>query len=403
MRGYVANKYGSLLLEDGMSENLQRGAQSLLETAGVSPERAEAVAPFAAIIPEMLPAIGESVGIDNTIRAAREGNYGEAALEGVLTGVGAVPVLGDLAKYAIIAGLGARGANTQGAQAALKQYNKDFPAGSEMFKHDPEYADASTMRQMEASAQAGNSRQPWFVGPEGMPRFEINDSGASLNRRLTRGAQQLLHDRVLDGEELTGKVGAVLNHKPLMNAYPFVADMPLTFLPKETIGSTAAYMPPVPELVAEYPQFKHGGIALAVEDMVKGDREELISSILHEVQHGVQNYEGFGAGASASMSPQDFVKRAENFGAEPAKIKRMKEMVKEAEEMDAEFGGTDYQDSLSRLFYKINSGEAESRAVEIRRRMSAADRKLRPPSMDYRSWYTEAPDAMSMFDFVEMQ
>ena len=62
MRAYVANRYAKSLLEDGMTENFEKGARGLLESAGMSPETAGKVAPFAAIIPEFIPGIGEAVG-----------------------------------------------------------------------------------------------------------------------------------------------------------------------------------------------------------------------------------------------------------------------------------------------------------------------------------------------------
>ena len=76
MRGYVANRYGSKLLEDGLAENLETGARGALEMAGASPENADKYAWLAAMIPEFIPRLGASVGINNTARAIDEGNYG---------------------------------------------------------------------------------------------------------------------------------------------------------------------------------------------------------------------------------------------------------------------------------------------------------------------------------------
>jgi hypothetical protein len=65
---------------------------------------------------DMIPFLGDAVGVDETKRAFDEGNYGEAALSGITTAAGAVPGVGDLAAAGLKGGAGLAG-NAMGAMA----------------------------------------------------------------------------------------------------------------------------------------------------------------------------------------------------------------------------------------------------------------------------------------------
>ena len=92
-----------------IEETMGRAATEGLLGLGVSPERAEFWGPIAAIAPQFLPGVGAGVGIDNTVRAINEGNYGEAAFEAGLTVLGEVPIFGDLAAKGLKSVLGRGG------------------------------------------------------------------------------------------------------------------------------------------------------------------------------------------------------------------------------------------------------------------------------------------------------
>jgi hypothetical protein len=54
---------------------------------------------------DFMPGLGELLGVDDTARAAKAGNYGEAAVNAGLMAVGAVPVVGDAAGQAVKKGI----------------------------------------------------------------------------------------------------------------------------------------------------------------------------------------------------------------------------------------------------------------------------------------------------------
>jgi hypothetical protein len=84
-------------LEQQLAEQAKRGLLGL----GFEQETAEEYAPWASLLAQFLPGVGEGVGIDNTVNAINDERYGDAAIEGGLTLLGAVPVVGDMAAAAI--------------------------------------------------------------------------------------------------------------------------------------------------------------------------------------------------------------------------------------------------------------------------------------------------------------
>lgn len=86
-----------MTLEEQLAEQAKRGLLGL----GLEQETAEEYAPWASLLAQFLPGVGEGVGIDNTVNAINDERYGDAAIEGGLTLLGAVPVVGDMAAAAI--------------------------------------------------------------------------------------------------------------------------------------------------------------------------------------------------------------------------------------------------------------------------------------------------------------
>jgi len=91
-------------LQGGMSASMTDALKETLLAAGLEEDTAETVAPILAIVPEFVPGVGGAVAADNTQRAIQEERYGDAALEAGLGLFGeAFPVVGDIAKWAILA------------------------------------------------------------------------------------------------------------------------------------------------------------------------------------------------------------------------------------------------------------------------------------------------------------
>ena len=103
-RAKLANRTAPVLQDENISETIQAGLKKGLMAAGFEEDTASTAAPILSMIPEFLPGVGGAIGVDNTRQHINEGNYGMAALEGGLTLAGeAFPVIGDLAKWSILA------------------------------------------------------------------------------------------------------------------------------------------------------------------------------------------------------------------------------------------------------------------------------------------------------------
>ena len=103
-RAQLANRVAPTLQDESISEKIEDGTKKGLMALGLEEETANKAAPWLSILPEFLPGVGGVVGADNTRKHISDGNYGMAALEGGLTVAGeAFPVIGDLAKWAILA------------------------------------------------------------------------------------------------------------------------------------------------------------------------------------------------------------------------------------------------------------------------------------------------------------
>ena len=161
----------------------------------------------------------------------------------------------------------------------------------------------------------------WFKGGDGKWRFEIDDSGSSINVdeplkhigdnskyfRLAYTLYDYNNSSYFDREEnLTslsdwasgehlpkpsdlaqkfasgnGTVGDILDHEELYRQYPFIAETRLNFedLGKNTMG-----------------RVKNGEITLNTS--LLSDVKELRSTLLHEIQHMIQDEEGFASGSN---------------------------------------------------------------------------------------------------------
>jgi hypothetical protein len=119
----------------------------------------------------------------------------------------------------------------------------------------------------------GESIGEWWRGEDGKWRFEIDDRGATLNYNVNQIAMGS-RPRTL---------GQFVNHPELFKAYPELKDMPIDF----QSSANSVY---------------HRGD----KSMTIGlGSENLKESLFHEVQHAVQEIEGFARGGSPeAMAPR---------------------------------------------------------------------------------------------------
>lgn len=173
----------------------------------------------------------------------------------------------------------------------------------------------------------------WFRGQDGMMKKEISDAGSSINPSA-----------LVPGFE--GKLSDVLNHPEGYAAYPHLADTPFTTkMPRGSEDNLGAQDPATGMIYANvlHPQFTdpHG-------------------TLLHEMQHGVQDAEGFAQGAA----PEDF-------------------------HNSLPLGARDPFDA-----YWRSSGEVEARNVDARKNLTSEQVRIIPPwaTEDYHPDYQFVPD-----------
>ena len=229
------------------------------------------------------------------------------------------------------AGQQAKGANTLNLLSAQRQVN--------------EGADPDTVRQ-----QTG-----WHRGIDGRWRFEISDNQAQVQPTAKGTSFGAIHSNaqlalIANGQSGGLSVADVLAHDRLYAAYPGLQYIPLGLMPA---GSTAT---------AKLNRAPGGMLTVMVAEKVP--RAEVASAILHELQHAIQNIEGFAQGGSS---------RTPAIAAAASQDLRVKT------------GSSNYQ----RL-----AGEIEARNTQARMGMTAAERSAIGPEFT-----ADTPDDQAIVTF----
>ena len=129
----------------------------------------------------------------------------------------------------------------------------------------------------------------WTKEASGKWAFRIDDSGAKLHGSLTTmGAEKRkLYNQ---GEEVSVKLGDLLDHPGLYEAYPQLKDMDIWLSPKD--GSAGQYVP------ANAKTKYAGSIVL---------RSDNKDTLLHELSHAIQEIEGFARGGAPEEASREFL------------------------------------------------------------------------------------------------
>jgi hypothetical protein len=228
-------------------------------------------------------------------------------------------------------------------------------------------ADKAALARAEEMTGAGASRDDiwrdtgWFQGVDGKWRFEIDDSPSRL------GEVKPMVDRGVT--EFTG-----LHHPDLENAYSY-QPVPIGFYGPGT------------EM--------RGGIKDDYVFAQGANSEDARSVALHEMQHAIQEREGFSGGSSQGYH---FVKGPELDAAEKTAMQRLDKMASRVPGGSPEYAQimNDKERILSEAAYRDywrTAGEVEARNVMTRMDMSPAQRRATPP------WMTQdTPDDQQLFD-----
>jgi hypothetical protein len=119
-----------------------------------------------------------------------------------------------------------------------------------------------------APREAVRKQHGWFTGMDDKYRYEISDHKAKL----------------LPTDKKTIRLDKALQHDELFAAYPHLRKLPVTR--KMSFTSGGSYNPKTGE----------------IEINPLGSKKGILSNLLHEVQHAVQEVEGFATGSSLSMA-----------------------------------------------------------------------------------------------------
>lgn len=190
--------------------------------------------------------------------------------------------------------------------------------------------EAQEMQQAGADMESIRKATGWHEGMDGKWRFEINDS----RMQLRTDAADIPNYTTL---------GELVSAPELFEAYPDMADLSVTFHTLED-GQNGGY------------SRKFDSIELSRD--LKNRPEALLNSLIHEVQHAIQNREGFASGAN----PAYWNRRMENgFDSRTAEERRegarLQEQYEQMRESDPQFVAA--MEELNAMAPKVPRGKVD--------------------------------------------
>lgn len=218
----------------------------------------------------------------------------------------------------------------------------------------------------------------WFIGADGKPRFEIDDSDARFLPFVDKSV----------GDLWTKPLEEVLDHPKLFAAYPGLRDVDV--VSARGMGTRRGQMN-----------------SQKREIMLNADRDAMdqFSTLLHEVQHGIQHIEGFATGGDPSsyrLPPrreqwlrdkvQELTRESGDFARDVLERYKAGEITSDQaqqriQQRADEIGLNELRQKLREgdargayRFYQRLAGEVEARNVQARQGMTEAERRDTAPS-----------------------
>lgn len=221
-----------------------------------------------------------------------------------------------------------------------------------------------------------------WKGPDGKWRQEIDDSSSRLDERSLRYFEAAQANSPLRMDKLSG----VLSHRKAYGAYPATQDIGLDLTSSQKGGAYAAQTSTGPEAIA------------------LGQTPDAKSTLLHELQHAIQQREGFAKGGSPSsmiLTLEDLANQKRQQAQEmfrissandpldplrlvkPGARKKGMELEKEARELDSKALAAYRSEQAKFDLYQRLGGEAEARATQSRMNMTPEQRRAIFPEESY--------------------
>ncbi|MBQ8528503.1 MAG: hypothetical protein IJ459_02070 [Clostridia bacterium] len=204
--------------------------------------------------------------------------------------------------------------NTNGDNMSVSEEKRDYSFAGEKAKNAniTRLDIAKRMIADGVGSETVRKNTGWFKGYDGKWRFEINDNDfeLALNGKYSRDANvrryaELVEkvyftvtateaesreldelDKMLEGKSITpNKLGDLIWHPALFEAYPQLADVEVYFHSGD--AATASY----------HPGFKE----ISLPQRMRPDIKQLKKTLMHEIQHAIQDIEGFAGGSNVEM------------------------------------------------------------------------------------------------------
>lgn len=330
---------------------------------------------------DLVPGVGDVLGVDDTQRAFREGNYGEAALNAATTAVGAVPGGGDL----LAAGLkGAGGALGILAGPSARGWRKDM-------------ADKATdmIDQGRPPNDVWLETGMWKHPKTGELKFEIPDTNAAVHpdKRMQKNWEGMSGREALEifgwgdiQNEGPVPLGSVLTHPELFENYPELKNLRVEDIEGWSTPE-GAYRGGQGLISARSPSFINPKDSRFSGDTYKDTR----STMLHEIQHAIQDREGWDPGFNPSAAAQTMT-RSDSFATQMywraiAEAMQKRGITPTGPEHMFDFSMTDEAQKLGLVAkvpyetYQRNVGETEARNIQNRAEMDPMLRVAKNPSL----------------------
>lgn len=212
---------------------------------------------------------------------------------------------------------------------------------------------AYQMYQNGVSMDTIRKRTGWWLGKDGKWRYEIDDSKMQFNP-----------EGYVDNPQT---VGDYVKHDRLFAAYPWIADIPVHMVDVVTGGSPATNG-----------KFSPDGKFIELKKGLTSEKAKYVLS--HELQHAIQQAEGFVRGTNPKTGmfyavnlAYDLVKNNPEFVAESKPQDKMNYLIGYLEAK----GGASLGD-YAKYYYFQNYGETEARNVSQRLDMTEEERRALP-------------------------
>ncbi|MBR4329521.1 MAG: hypothetical protein IKP71_06670, partial [Candidatus Riflebacteria bacterium] len=121
----------------------------------------------------------------------------------------------------------------------------------------------------------------WYIAKDGKPRFEIADKSFRIYKPTWK-----IIDSLGKGDAYSDVLRKLIKHDKLFKAYPFIGSMDLYFTNNKDDDYIAYY--------------SGEGVGSIHVNIAKTGKDEIAikTAIIHEIQHAIQDFEGFAKGSS---------------------------------------------------------------------------------------------------------